>query len=66
MNTYHVMGSILLEGSGSEANYDFDMEWWDDGEPDDMDVLNYMMTTGILQIMHDTTDLITDEEEDED
>ena len=63
MDTYRVSGCILLEGSGSEANYDFDMEWGWDTVPDELDVLRYMMDTGILQIMHESSDLILDEDE---
>jgi hypothetical protein len=65
MDEYRVSGYILLEGQGSEAEYDFVMEW--DGDyPNEMDVLHYMMETGIIQIIHRDTEWIDPEDEDED
>lgn len=60
-DTYNVSGEILIEGTGESARYDFEMV--SDQVPSEMDVLNYMMETGIIQILHEETILVTDEEE---
>ena len=65
MEMYRMTGTILIEGTGEEADYDFDMEWEEEGEPSDLDALRYMLDTGIIQIMHDSTEYLGDDEEDE-
>lgn len=63
MAMYQVTGTILIEGTLEEAAYDFDMEWDEEGEPGEMDVLNYMMDTGVIQILHRSSEEIDDEED---
>ena len=53
MYNYLVSGTIMLESTREEASYEFEMEW--DDAPDEMDVLNYMMDTGEIQIIHEST-----------
>ena len=64
MNIYRCTGSLFIEGTMESANYDFEME--SDFEPDPMDALNFMMNVGIIQIFHEDSELISDDEEDED
>lgn len=54
MRNYRAVGTIMLEGQGSEADYDFDMEWHEFREPNEMDVLHYMMETGLIQIISES------------
>jgi hypothetical protein len=63
MSIYNMSGSLLVEGTLEQADYDFEMEWDEPGEPTDLDALDYMLKTGIIQILHEDTELI---EEDED
>lgn len=59
MKTYNMTGLIMIEGTLDEATYDFDMEWHElEPEPNDMDALRYMMDTGIIQIIHESAELI--------
>ena len=59
MGYYNMTGSIFIEGTGEEARYDFDMEWHEsDSIPDSLVALEYMMETGIIQIMHKESQLI--------
>jgi len=52
-------GIIMIETTREEAFYDFQMEWPElEAAPDDMDALRYMMDTGIIQIIHEDTELI--------
>jgi hypothetical protein len=44
----------MLESTRQEAEYDFVAEF--DHEPDEMDVLNYMMNVGEIQIIHESTE----------
>jgi len=62
MDRYRVNGYLYLEGLGTRR-IDFEME--SDGRPSEMDVLNYMMDVGIIQIIHDQTEYL-DEDEEED
>ena len=56
---YNMTGSIFIEGTMEEANYDFDMEWPElEAEPDGGDALRYMMDTGTIQIHHENTELV--------
>jgi hypothetical protein len=55
-------GSIMIETTREEAFYDFDMEWPElEVEPNDMDALRYMMDTGIIQIIHESTELVEED-----
>ena len=57
--SYNMTGSIFIEGTMEEANYDFEMEWPElEAEPNDMDALHYMMDAGIIQIIHQNTELV--------
>ena len=57
--SYNMTGSIFIEGTNEQADYDFDMEWPElEAAPNDMDALRYMMDTGIIQIIHEDTVLI--------
>ncbi len=58
MDIYNMTGSIFIEGTMEEADYDFEMEWDSDVPPTDMDALDYMMQAGIIQIMHETTEFV--------
>ena len=62
---FNMTGSIFIEGTMDQADYDFDMEWEGDGEPSPLDALNFMMVSGILQIMHEDTQLVDDGTDDE-
>ena len=56
---YNMTGSIFIEGTNDQADYDFDMEWPElEASPNDMDALRYMMDVGIIQILHEDTVLI--------
>ncbi len=50
MPNYRLRGLIMLESTRQEAEYDFEAEF--DHEPDEMEVLNYMMNVGEIQIIH--------------
>ena len=57
--SYNMTGSIFIEGTNDQADYDFDMEWPElEASPNDMDALRYMMDVGIIQILHEDTVLI--------
>ena len=57
--SYSMTGSIFIEGTNEQADYDFEMQWPElEVEPNDMDALRYMMDTGIIQILHEDTELI--------
>ena len=57
--SYNMTGSIFIEGTMEEANYDFEMEWPElEAEPDGMDALRYMMDAGIIQVIHQDTELV--------
>jgi len=50
MANYLVMGDIELESTGQSATYEFIMEGYD-YPPSPMDILDYMMQIGELQII---------------
>ena len=57
--SYNMTGSIFIEGTMEQADYDFEMEWPElEAAPNDMDALRYMMQHGIIQILHEDTELI--------
>lgn len=56
MNTYRVSGYLYMESTGDEAKYDVDIEF--DDEPNEMDVLNALLSTGDIQIFHESTKLV--------
>lgn len=62
MRTYRCTGYIGIESTGDEAEYDFDLEWDDDSEPTEMDILRAMLDTGDIQIVPADTELIEDDE----
>ena len=51
MKIYRLMGRIMLESTGEEAEYDF--EDYFDYPPTEMDVLNRMIQSGEIQIIHE-------------
>jgi len=60
--SYNMTGSIFIEGTMEQADYDFDMEWSElESAPNEMDALRYMMGSGIIQILHEDTVLIVEE-----
>jgi hypothetical protein len=44
----------MLESTRDEARYDYEV--WFDGKPNEMDILNDMMQSGEIQIIHETTE----------
>ena len=57
--SYNMKGSIFIEGTHDEASYDFEMEWPElEAAPNDADALRYMLDSGIIQILHEDTELI--------
>jgi hypothetical protein len=54
MYKYLVSGTIMLESTREEASYEFEMEAA--LPPDEMDILSYMMETGEIQILHESTE----------
>lgn len=62
---YRMTGHLFIEGTMESADYDFDMEWEEDHEPDALDALRYMMDSGIIQIMHESTEYLGDDEEED-
>jgi hypothetical protein len=65
MDMYRMRGHLFIEGTMEAADYDFDMEWEEEGEPDALDALRFMLDSGIIQIMHESTEYLGDDEEDE-
>jgi len=63
--TFNMTGTIFIEGTMDQADYDFDMEWEGDGEPSPLDALNFMVVSGIIQIMPESTQLVDDGTDDE-
>jgi len=53
MPNYRLQGSIMLESTRDEAEYDF--EDYFDYPPTEMDVLNRMIQSGEIQIIHEVT-----------
>jgi len=62
MPNYRLRGLIMLESTREEASYDF--EDYFDYPPTEMDVLNRMMNTGEIQIVHEITDEVEEEDAD--
>jgi hypothetical protein len=62
MPNYRLRGLIMLESTRQEAAYDFEDEF--DYPPTEMDVLNRMMNTGEIQIIHEITDEVEEEDAD--
>ena len=56
MPHYHLQGSIMLESTREESEYDF--EDYFDYPPTEMDVLNRMIQSGEIQIIHEHTEEI--------
>jgi hypothetical protein len=54
MPKYRLQGIIMLESTRQEAEYDF--EDYFDYPPTEMSVLNRMMDTGEIQIIHEVTE----------
>jgi len=62
MPNYRLRGLIMLESTREEASYDFEDEF--DYPPTEMDVLNRMMNTGEIQIIHEITDEVEEKDAD--
>jgi uncharacterized protein (DUF1501 family) len=62
MPNYRLRGLIMLESTREEASYDF--EDYFDYAPTEMDVLNRMMNVGEIQIIHEITDEVEEEDAD--
>jgi hypothetical protein len=54
MPVYRVSGIIMLESTRDEARYDYEV--WFDGKPNEMDILNDMIQSGEIQIIHESTE----------
>lgn len=66
MSGYRCTGSILIEGTLEQADYDFEVDAEDIEDADDpIHILNYMIQSGIIQILHEDTEYY-DDDEDED
>lgn len=53
MKKYRLMGTIMLESTREEADYDFVESF--DHDPSEMEVLYRMLSTGEIQIIHKLT-----------
>lgn len=63
---FRYTGSILIEGTLEQADYDFEADDGDIANPDDpIDILNFMIQTGIIQILHEDTEFFEDEEDED-
>lgn len=60
MPIYNCTGSIFIERTWERADYDFDME--SESDPNEFEILSYMIEMGILQILHENTELIDGEQ----
>jgi hypothetical protein len=54
MPVYRVSGTIMLESTRDEARYDYEVYF--DGKPNEMDILDDMIQSGEIQILHETTE----------
>lgn len=54
MPVYRVSGTIMLESTREEARYDYEVYF--DGKPNEMDILDDMIQSGEIQIIHETTE----------
>ena len=64
MGYYRVTGSILIEGTLEQADYDVEIEDEDIEDADDpVQILDYMLRTGIIQILHEDTEYFGDEDD---
>lgn len=63
---YNVTGEIYMESTGQSAEFDIDMEWDGEHEPNAMDVLHWLMQTGDLQIIPGAVAYIGADDEDDD
>ncbi len=59
--TWRCVGSVFVEGTYAEAEYDFELEsLWGDEEPTAQEVFEYMVSTGIIQIIPESIEEIED------
>lgn len=64
MAIYNCTGSIHMESTLTEADYDVDIEWDDDDDPPtDLDVLDYLLSSGDLQIIPIRIEEVEEEDE---
>lgn len=60
---WHLTGEIYMESTGTSAEYDLDVEDEDIDDPTDaLQVLNYLMQTGDLQIIPADAEYVEDED----
>jgi hypothetical protein len=52
MREYQVSGYLMIEGTDQSADYDFILEWDEFREPTEMDILNDMIQTGLIQVIN--------------
>ena len=62
MNTYRVTGYIFIEGPLESARYDADMQ--SDSDPTDLEIFDFLVNSGIIQIIHEETELIESDDDD--
>jgi len=58
MPVYRVSGIIMLESTREEARYDYEVYF--DGKPNEIDILDDMIQSGEIQIIHQTTEEVED------
>ena len=58
MPVYRVSGIIMLESTREEARYDYEVYF--DGKPNEIDILDDMIQSGEIQIIHETTEEVED------
>ena len=64
MGYYNVTGSIFIEGTMEQADYDVDIEDGDIENADDpIQILNYLIQSGVIQILHEDTEYFEDDED---
>lgn len=66
MSYFRCTGSILIEGTLEQADYDFEVDPEDIEDADDpIHILNYMISSGIIQILHEDTEYYPDDEDED-
>lgn len=67
MGVWNCRGEIYMESTGESASYDVDIDYMDiENVPDAMKILYYLMNTGDLQIIPESTEYIPDEYDEDD
>lgn len=64
MSYYRCTGSIFIEGTMEQADYDVEIDENDIEDADDpIEILKYLLNSGVLQIMHEDTEYFEDDED---